>query len=319
LHKIMKKAKAKTIIITDSGFGGLSVLAGAYEALKEERFSFPLNLFFAEALPKNCPGYPWKGYSLMPDTETRIKVFNNVLKGMMHHFQPEMIAIVCNTLSAIVRETEFYQNHGDKILNIIDTGLAECGRMEREKDACIIILATQPTISSDMHRKGLADKGIFPNERIIPLAFPPDANYPLLIETEPESAKTQAVTAETLSKAFDLIPSKDTMIYVYLGCTHFGFVQNQYFEVLHKAGFRNVRIINPNTDMTRQVVQHIRDMNIVGEDKVYPLKTEVYSQFVLTREQVNSGSALISGISPAIAEALRQYTLKNDITEAWKE
>ncbi|MEZ4528996.1 MAG: hypothetical protein R2941_24050, partial [Desulfobacterales bacterium] len=224
----MKKNNAKTVIITDSGFGGLSVLAGAYEALKQEKFSFPLNLFFVEALPKNCHGYPWKGYSLMPDTETRVKVFNNFLNGLMHHFQPDMTAIVCNTLSAIVRETDFYQNHGDNILNIIDTGLAKCGMMEREKDACIIILATQPTISSDMHRNGLVEKGIFSNEQIIALAFPPEANYPLLIETEPESAKTRAVTAEILSKAFDRIPSKETMGYVYLGCTHFGFVQSQY-------------------------------------------------------------------------------------------
>ncbi len=312
------KENQKTFIITDSGFGGLSVLAGAYEALKEERFSFPLNLFFVEALPKNCYGYPWKGYSLMPDTETRVKVFNNFLTGVMQHFQPERIAVVCNTLSVIVRETDFYQKHGNKIFSIIDAGLAECSRMEREKDACIIILATQPTISSDMHRMGLVEKGIFPNERIIPLAFPPEANYPLLIETEPESAKTFAVTEQTLSKAFDRIPSEETMVYVYLGCTHFGFVQSQYVEVLNKAGFRNVRIINPNTDMTRQVVEHIRNMN-TGENRIYPLQTKVYSQFVLTREQVDSGSALISGISPDIADALRHYTLKNDIILAWKE
>jgi hypothetical protein len=164
------------------------------------------------------------------------------------------------------------------------------------------------------------EKGILHDERIIPIAFAPEDNYPLLIETEPDSLKTRNVTQKTLAGAFPLIPSPNSPVYVYLGCTHFGFVQEQYIRILYGAGFRNVKIINPNEAMTRKVTEHIRQMDTGASGKaVYPINTDIYSQFVLSPEQLSSGIALISGISPAIAGKLKHYIFKNDITESWKE
>ncbi len=317
----MEEKSEKNIVITDSGFGGLSVLAAVYENLRHEKF--PLHLSFAEALPKNCPGYPWQGYSLMPDRKTKVKVFHNFLTGLEKHFRPDRIALVCNTLSAIVQETDYYARNREKIINIIDTGLEECSRLEIEDRACIIILGTQTTVSSDIHRRGLAEKGIFPHDRILPIAFAPEDHYPLRIETEPESAGTWDISQKTLEKAFPFIPDSGTPVYVYLGCTHFGFVQHHYIRILQKAGFGNVKIINPNQAMTEKLTTEIRKI-YAGQNRESSLvsngiRTEIYSQFLLSPEQISSGAALIAGISPTVSRKLKEYIFKNDITEKWEE
>jgi glutamate racemase len=309
----------RTILITDSGFGGISVLAQVYESLKHERFPFPLNLFFVEALPKNCPGYPWQGYSLMPDRQIKVKVFNNFLNGAMTHFQPELIAVVCNTLSALAQETDFFSRFPQKALDIMEAGFETLGTLKIEEDARMIILGTETTISSDIHRRWLLENAVFPNERIIPLAFEAGAHYPLRIETEPHSAETFSVTEQTLSKAIAKMPDRNVPVYVYLGCTHFGFVEYQYRQILNKAGYERVNIINPNSAMTRKVLSFIRNLSDSNPgNRTYPPQVRVYSQFALTDAQINSGSALVAEISAPVADALRGYIFKNDITEPWK-
>jgi len=322
----MKNNPDKTIVITDSGFGGLSVLAQIYENLKNDKIYFPLNLFFIEALPKNCKGYPWQGYSLMPDKETKVKVFDNFLSGAERNFNPTLLAVACNTLSAIIRDTGFYRNNSDKILNIIDIGLERFKQIQIEKDAYLIILATETTISGDIHRQWLIKNRIFKNEKIIPLFPNPKANYPLLIETEPYSQKTYKITEDMLLKGLEKVGSSQRLeptpvIYLYLGCTHFGFIQNTYYDILNKAGFKKIIFINPNDDMAEKVTDFIKKLNHENDMKnsTYPINIKIYSQFTLTSEQISSGSRLIGNISPAIADALKNYTVKDDITDPWRE
>ncbi len=293
-------------------------MARIYENLKNDKIYSPLNLFFIEALPKNCKGYPWQGYSLMPDKETKVKVFDNFLIGTERNFHPILLAVACNTLSAIIRDTGFYRNNSDKILNIIDIGLERFKQIQREKDAYLIILATETTISGDIHRQWLIKNRIFENEKIIPLFPHPGANYPLLIETEPYSQKTYKITEEMLLKGLEKIPADSPVIYLYLGCTHFGFIQDIYQDILNKAGFKKIIFVNPNDDMAENVTGLIRKLNHESNTP-YPINIKIYSQFTLTSEQISSGSRLIGNISPAIADALKNYTVKDDITDPWRE
>ena len=312
---MQNSTKKKRIIITDSGFGGLTVLGEAYEIMKSDMFCFPVELCFVDALPKNCNGYPWKGYSLMPDEETKIKVFNNFLRGLKRDFNPDIIAVACNTLSVIAKKTEFYKNNSNKILDIVEVGLNELKESQLDEDSYLIILGTETTISSDIHRQWLIKNGYFSADRILPAAFPAKLNYPLLIETEPGSKKTYEVSQQILANAVEEINSGDSTIYIYLGCTHFSFVKDQYIDILRKLGFGKTQIIDPGPRMTEEIVNYVRG-NDEGFVKDYILETKVYSQFSLTPEQISSGTKLINKISPTIAESLKDYSLKRDIIES---
>lgn len=308
-----------TVIITDSGFGGLSVLAEVYERVKHVRFSRPVNLFFVEALPKNCQGYPWNGYSLMPDRDTRVQVLDNVLTGVTKSFHPSMIAVVCNTLSVILKDTAFYKSCPGMFIDVVDAGMNALKNVSFQNDAFMVILGTQPTIDSDIHRRMLTDRQILPENRIIPAPFPPDANYPLLIETEPESEKTIRIAGQVLEKALTEIPA-NAAIYVYLGCTHFGFVEHHYRNILKTKGFNRVWTVNPNGTMTEEIIRRLEALKSTNENhRSFHARLKVYSQFELTTRQMASGDTLIRPISVNTADALGHYTLKTDIAEPWKD
>ena len=91
-----------------------------------------------------------------------------------------------------------------------------------------------------------------------------------------------------------------------------------YRDVLNKAGLKKIIFINPNEDMAENVTDFIRKLNH-GSNTPYPINIKIYSQFTLTSEQIFSGSQLIGNISPTIANALKNYTVKDDITDPWRE
>ena len=68
------------LVLTDSGLGGLSVLAHLTEILKQdlkEGDGSVLHLTYVNAVPRHD-----YGYNEMPSKEERIKIFNGVLESV---------------------------------------------------------------------------------------------------------------------------------------------------------------------------------------------------------------------------------------------
>ena len=107
-----------SLLITDSGLGGLSVCADIVENLIKYRPCEHAKLTYFNAWPEQN-----RGYNLLPDMSERIRVFNCALEAM-EKFKPDMIMIACNTLSTIYPRTGFSRRTKVPVMGIIDLGVS---------------------------------------------------------------------------------------------------------------------------------------------------------------------------------------------------
>src|SRR5438067_11543997 len=87
------------ILITDSGVGGLSVVAYAERFVRTRGFTEAVRLTFANAAPAND-----YGYNSMPTHAAKIETFDRFLHSVTERFAPDMIYVACNTLSVLLPE-----------------------------------------------------------------------------------------------------------------------------------------------------------------------------------------------------------------------
>jgi glutamate racemase len=131
MDKILNKKKI-TIVITDSGLGGMSVCGGIEDKLKKFKSFEEINLIFFNSLPEKGIGY-----NSMPTMEVKAEVFNQALISMEDKFSPDIILIACNTLSIVYPHTQFAQVSKTPVLGIVDFGvsmiLSELKKMQMVK------------------------------------------------------------------------------------------------------------------------------------------------------------------------------------------
>ena len=167
-----------TVVITDSGLGGLAVMDDIAGKLTGAGYYKRVNLIFVNALFDVD-----QGYNALPSREEKIIVFNSVLHGIENRFHPDIILIGCNTLSVIYEETDFVINRDRPVVGIVQPGVELIAhRLIQDEEAVVIITGTETTISEGSHRKALLEKG-FNDDRIITHACP--ANWASLARISP--------------------------------------------------------------------------------------------------------------------------------------
>ena len=90
-----------TIVMTDSGLGGLLICAELERRLRSTAGDGPVRLVYVNAWPD--AGH---GYNDLPDMTARAAVFDRALAAMTA-FRPDLILIACNTLSVVYEATAF--------------------------------------------------------------------------------------------------------------------------------------------------------------------------------------------------------------------
>ena len=100
INTILEK-KSVSILITDSGLGGLSICAEVVSRLNRNPIFENVSITYFNAWPEQN-----RGYNKFDTIEERISIFNQALLGMQS-YQPDLIMIACNTLSALYDKTEF--------------------------------------------------------------------------------------------------------------------------------------------------------------------------------------------------------------------
>jgi glutamate racemase len=172
-----------TLVVTDSGLGGLSVMDDISQKLKKWGYYKTVNLIFVNALFDANAGYN----ALQTRTE-KINMFNKVLNGIDSKFHPDAILIACNTLSVISPETEFVKKTKIPVVGIVESGVQLINsRLSSRPNSCVAIMGTETTIEEDSHRKALIEGGII-SERIITKACPQLQAY---IEQNPNGEETE--------------------------------------------------------------------------------------------------------------------------------
>jgi glutamate racemase len=290
-----------TIVITDSGLGGLSVMDDISRKLKVTGCFRKVNLIFVNALfDENT------GYNALKTREEKIRIFSSVLTGIEKFYQPDIILIACNTLSVIYKETEFVRRSETPIKGIVDPGVKLISEKLLSDNKCdVIIFGTETTIEEGSHINALAGLHLS-GKRVITKACPQLQSY---IEQNPASEETGMLISVYLNEALDQLPENHGAIYLSLNCSHFGYSSALWEKALRDTPNKFGGILDPNNIMGDFLVaEKYRDR--FPDTKI---SFRIASRVKLLNEKAMFD--IFQKDSPALAEALQSYRIIPDLFE----
>jgi glutamate racemase len=282
-----------SLLITDSGLGGLSVCADIVNNLNRYRSFKNVRLTYFNAWPEQN-----RGYNLLPGMAERIRVFHRALIGM-ERFKPDLIMIACNTLSAIYPQTGFSRSAAMPVIDIIAFGVAMIYQeLVSQPDSRAIILGTPTTIEANTHKTGLIGKGIRA-ERVILQSCDKLAGE---IERNPDSENVRKMIDRYVGQAALKAGDRKRPVLAAFCCTHYGYSHLIFKEMFERTFAGPVTILNPNKAMGDCLFadgrQEAHDVHV---------DLEVVSRIVFSEEKIASISKILGAISPETADALKHY------------
>lgn len=283
-----------TILVTDSGLGGMSVCAGIENKLREIKSFKEVNLIYFNALPEKG-----KGYNQMPSLEIKAEVFNEALISMEEKFKPDLIMIACNTLSVVYPHTEFSRTAKTPVLGIVDFGVSMILSELKNSSSEIIILGTPTTINAGTHKQKLIDNGVN-TSKVISQACP---NLESKIQENPHSQNVITLIEQYLCEAVQNLNDSNEQIIAALCCTHYDFSKEIFQSVFDSLTNRKVLLLNPNELMISAVVleENINKFNNCT------IKVRVVSRALINDSEKFAISSLIKSFAPLSALALESY------------
>ena len=294
LEKFFRK-KTVTIAVTDSGLGGLSVLAEAAERMMKAgtfeaaHFIFYNALFSAEG-----------GYNSLRTRGEKIAIFQSALGSLEKRYRPDLILIACNTLSVLYEKTSFSRRTKTPVVGIVGAGvdlIAEGLRVA--PDSSVIIFGTPTTISEGEHRRELERAG-FAAGRIISQPCPELESY---IERDSTGAETELLISAFVGEALDKLPPPRPPVFASLNCTHYGYSLTLWEAAFAGAGVKPAGLLNPNSRMVDFLFAPGRS----GRFPKTAVAVRVVSMVDISPGKIDSLGKWLARSSPATAEALRSY------------
>ncbi|MCX6560826.1 MAG: hypothetical protein NTZ26_09995 [Candidatus Aminicenantes bacterium] len=294
-----------TVAVTDSGLGGLSVMAEAAARLKAAGLYRRVDLVFFNALFSND-----SGYNSLPAREDKIRAFDAALRSLAKTIRPDLILVACNTLSVLLPETPFARETKIPIHGIVDPGV-EMFRQALAADpkATLLLFGTETTIAEDSHRQRLLAAGI-PANRIKTQACPELQSY---IESDWQGGDTGLLISAYVEEAMAGLPQPPPPLLAGLVCTHYGYARDLWAAAFTERGTGSVRILDPNATLAAGLIP-------AGADRRFD-KTEiaarVLSMVEIPQAKRDSLGLWLDRVSPEVAAALRAAEIRPGLFE-WR-
>jgi len=289
------------ILITDSGVGGLSVVAYAERFVRTLGFSQPIHLTFANAAPEND-----YGYNSMPSREEKVQTFDRFLSNVTKRYAPDSIYVACNTLSVLLADTPYFRNASIPVQGIVATGAALLLRqMDADPQSTAMIFATQTTIDAGAYPRLLESAGVDPS-RIITQACPGLADT---ISEDREGARTAAEIAHWVDAATAKLTRRNVRVVACLACTHYGYRKDLFASALSAAGV-SATIINPNENAVDDLFGSTAKLS-VGEYR--DVAVDVVTRYVIPPATVEALTWFLRDISPRTVDALTSFVHVPDL------
>lgn len=229
--------RQKSIIVFDSGFGGISVLKRLVDAMPNENY-----LYYGDSA--NAPYGPRSKEAIQ-------KLTFKAIKEAKKRCSPKAIVIACNTATTIAKEYLASSYPDIPVVGILPaveaaTASKKCPR--------VLVLATAATLASEVYGNILS--GIDSSAEIVSVAAPEIVRY---VEGGMCERKT---LIESL--AITLAPyNAQKFDCVVLGCTHFPFAADVIEEVL---GY-SVRFFDGSVLTTKQVKEALEKQHTRSTQK----------------------------------------------------
>jgi glutamate racemase len=290
-----------TIVITDSGLGGLSVCADLEALFRNSQAIRRVRLVFVNALPDLA-----YTYNSMASIEEQARVFDGVLTSISTTVHPDAILIACNTLSALYPKTAFARNPAIPVISIIDVGskmIAE--RARASKSTQVVIFGTPSTIASGIYQEKLSAFGI-DHDRIV---AQPCKLLESEIQADPNSDLVNSLVETYVDETMEKISTKASgRLSVGLCCSHYGYSTEAFRQSLRQKVGKRFELLNPNKAMVA-----LFNVPKRKSAKTTRISVEVLSRVPLTDQEVQSIASALAGTSRRTAEALRHYQLRTDL------
>lgn len=295
-----------TIVITDSGLGGLSVVADAAEKFRRHPAFKQVNLIFFNALFTDQ-----SGYNGLQTREEKLQVFSSALQSMQDRYAPDIILVACNTLSVLVADTEFARTSTVPVVGIVDDGVDQIAEQLRDKPtARNIIFATQTTVDEATHKNQLLELG-FANEQVLTQSCP---QLTLYIEQGYDSEYTEMLIDAYVDEAISRMGEKDGPLSVSFNCTHFGYSMESWQRAFASRGIEVSAFLDPNTRM----IDFLLPGSMQQRYKQSEIQVKVVSMIDIPADRQDSIGRWLHATSPVTETALRNFELKPDLFE-WRD
>ena len=277
-----------TIVFTDSGLGGLSVMADFFNNVKNRFLNIDiLNIVFFNALQQNG-----NGYNSMPTSEKKIQTFNAALYSINQRYQPDRIAIACNTLSSIYPKTSFAQTQQ------ITLEIISCGRslisehLQKYPEIPVIVFATPTTIDSAAYT--------FDDKNVLSVS---GDNLASLIEFNYMMPELKNKVNDMFNQIKIILKDKKTFS-LFLGCTHYAYIASLFKEAASEFDFTLHMILDPAEKFNNLLL----DTLPVFPDKSPKINLTIESQAEILAEELASISTLLQNKSEELTQKLKNYS-----------
>ncbi len=281
-----------TVVLTDSGLGGLSIAAELYERLKSGKNFRRARIIFFNCRPSNT-----LGFDPMETDEQRHRVFSNALYAMDELFSPDVILIACNTLTVFSHHTPFAQKTAIPMRGVVGHGVDMMAEyLDQNPGAKVVLFGTKTTVRSGMHKRLLIEKG-FSKDRFFYQKCRGLANS---IEHGATCEQTRSLLAQYTGEAAERLAGHTGQTAAALLCTHFGYSTELFREGMSANNIQIDSILNPNTRMVDSFLKEFPGGNF--PDSLTTI--EVFTQSEHPADSKESIGSLTAKISEDAANAL---------------
>ena len=292
-----------TIVITDSGLGGLSVLADAAEKFRQQPVFKQVNLVFFNALFTDE-----SGYNGLQTREEKLEVFSSALQSMEDLYTPDIILVACNTLSVLIPDTEFARTSSVPVVGIVADGVEQIAEQLRgEPTARNIIFATQTTVDEGTHKNLLLEQG-FTDDQIMTQSCP---QLTLHIEQGYDSEYTEMLIDAYVDEALSRAGETEGPLSVSFNCTHFGYSMEFWKLAFTSRGVEVTEFLDPNT----QMIDFLLPVTLQQRYPKSEVSVKMVSMIDIPADRQDSIGRWLHTVSPVTETALHDFELKPDLFE----
>jgi glutamate racemase len=220
-----------TIVFTDSGIGGLSIMSTFIQKFEKKPIFASARLIFYDmnGLNKN--------------------VFLQRVESIWK-MKPDILLIACNGMSKQYMETQYSQLARFPVLSMLPFGRDMWfDALEKEPDS-ILIMFVSP-VTNRQYVPLLESKGMDKSRLQVQVCY--EAIMALNEGQAPDSDKTRGVIHGCVKQAWSRMTpdQRKGNIFMGMGCTHFGWAADawKHFMVEEGADRDKVTVLNPNDDM----------------------------------------------------------------------
>jgi glutamate racemase len=290
------------ILITDSGVGGLSVVAYAERYVRLHGYDVPVRLTFANAAPEND-----YGYNSMKTRGEKIETFDRFLHNVTERFSPDSIYVACNTLSVLLPDTPYFQSGPVPTTGIVTTAVELLLReLRADPKSVAIIFGTQTTIDAATYPRLLQEAGIDPS-RIVSQACPRLADT---ISEDREGAKARHEIACWVNTAIEKMTHKNAPVVACLACTHYGYRKNDFAVAFQESGLV-AKVVNPNESAVDDLFGLDAEERAAGTH--HEVDVRFVTRYAIPQVTVETLAWFLNDISPKTVSAMQNFTHLPDL------